>query len=112
MLNELTGLQTSDEQVWGSPKISFEVETRSTAGDELLQRTYVFSYTPEWDKWMFSEFEEKCATSSSEVGGRNWRRRRHIYWNDAESPSVDVPPEVTERLEELLGLEQVVLQKS
>lgn len=99
MLNELTGLQSSDEDVYSDPKVSFEIETKESGGEDIRRR-YVFSQAPEWDKWMFHEFEEK----------RDGRRSRHVFWDDAKASSIEIPPEVTKKLEELLDLEKVVLQ--
>lgn len=110
MLNELNELQESDERVWGTPALSFEFETRSEDGNELIHRTYTFSYAKEWDKWTFSEFEEERTENTSRITARNWRRTRHIYWSDTEAPTVDVPPEVTSELKEVLGHDNVVLQ--
>lgn len=109
-LRELTDLQSSNEDVWGTPDLSFEIETRSDDGEELIHRRYVFNYAKEWDKWTFSEFEEKRTKNTDRVTARNWRRTRHVYWSDGESTSVDVPPEVTSKLEELLGVDSFVLQ--
>lgn len=100
MLNELTGLQSSDEDVYGDPKVSFEIETLSDDDGQKIQRRYVFSQAPEWDKWMFHEFEER----------RDGRRSRHVFWDEAKAADIDVPPEVAEKLENLLGLEEVTLQ--
>lgn len=110
MLSDLNDLQTSDESIWGTPDISFEIETRSDDESELIHRRYVFNYAKEWDKWTFSEFEEKKTRNTERVDARNWRRTRHILWGDSDVPSVDVPPEVTRKLEELLDMDSVVLQ--
>lgn len=111
MLNDLTELQTSDEDVWGMPEISFTIQTRSEEGEEIVQRKYVFSRAPEWDKWLFNSFVEKRATDTPEVTSRSWRTSRRVFWDEAEEPTVDVPPEVTRKLENLLDADSVVLQK-
>lgn len=111
MLTELSGLQESEESVWGAAQVSFNISTRSEGDGELIEREYTFSHAKEWDKWTFSEFEERRTKDVNSVSGRNWRRSAHVHWNDAEAPSVDVPPEVTEKLKELLEVEELTLQK-
>jgi hypothetical protein len=111
MLSELTDLQESEEDVWGQPTVSFSIQTRSEEGTELIQREYTFSRAPEWNKWTFSEFEEKRTEDTAHITDRNWRRSRHIMWSEPEAPTVDVPPEVEKQLQELLGLENLNLQK-
>lgn len=111
MLSELRELQESEEDVWGQPTVSFTIETRTEDGAELVQREYTFSRAPEWDKWMFQEFEEKRTENTDMITDRNWRRSRHILWSEPESPTVDVPQEVEKELEEMLGLDEMNLQK-
>lgn len=110
MLTELSNLQESDEAVWGASEVSFTIETRATESNELVEREYTFSHASEWDKWTFTEFTEKRAEETASVSDRNWRRSRHIMWSASEAPTVDVPPEVTEQLEELLDIDKLVLQ--
>lgn len=110
MLSELSGLQESDERVWGGSKVSFTIETRLEEDNEIIQREYTFARAEKWDTWTFHEFEEKRAEDTTRVSARNWRRSRHIIWSDAEAPSVEVPPEVTEELEEMIGIDSMVLQ--
>ena len=109
-LSDLSDLQESDEDTWGEPYLSFEIETRSEDGNELIQRSYTFAYAKEWDKWTFSEFEEKRTENTRRITARNWRRTEHILWQDTEAPTVSVPPEVTRKLEEMLDMDSVVLQ--
>lgn len=111
MLSELTELQESDERVWSAPTVSFTIQTRSEEGDELIEREYTFSHAKEWDKWTFMEFEEKRTVDTTMITDRNWRRTRHILWQEPEAPTVDVPPEVEDELQELLGLEEMTIQK-
>lgn len=101
MLSDLTDLQESEENVWGSPKVSFDIETRSEIDGELIHRTYTFTYADEWDNWTFHEFEEKRTQNIDRVTARNWRRTRHCFWQDSKAADVDVPPEVTRKLEKL-----------
>lgn len=109
MLSELGKLQESSESVWYS-NLSISIETRSEESDELVHKEYTFSYAEEWDKWTFREYEEK-RTPDVDIGDRDWRRTRNVYWSDADAPDVDVPPEVSRQLEELLDADEVVLQK-
>lgn len=110
MLNELTDLQTSDEEVWRAAELSFEIETQLEEDGKLVRREYTFSYAKEWDKWTFVEFDEQ-ETPNVSPARREWRRTRHIYWNDGESATIEVPPEVTRELEEMLDLDRVILQQ-
>lgn len=111
MLSELSGLQESSEDVWGCAEVSFTINTREEDEDEIIEREYTFSHAPEWDKWTFVEFEERRANDAKYLTNRTWRRTKHVMWDDAESPTVSVPPEVQEKLEEMLGLEQMVIQQ-
>lgn len=111
MLTELSGLQESDENVWGTSKLSFSIETRSEESGELIQRTYTFSHAPDWDKWTFHHFEERRTKDTRRISARNWRRTKSVTWDESEAPSIDVPPEVSEELEEMLGLDSLVLQE-
>lgn len=110
MLSELGGMQESDENVW-SVSMSFDIETRSEDGDKLVHRTYTFAYAKEWDKWTFQEFTEKRAKDTTRVSNRNWQDSRHIMWHDVnETPTVEVPPEVANKLQEATGAESIVMQ--
>jgi len=104
MLNELHGeQQDSDESVW-STDISVSVETRSELSGEIVHKEYIFSYSKEWDKWTFTEYTEKRTNADSRVSKRSWRQSRHIMWYDIdESPTIDVPVEVSEKLAEATG---------
>jgi hypothetical protein len=110
MLTELSDLQESDERVWSCAEVSFTIQTRSDDDGEIVERDYTFSHAPEWDMWSFTEFEERRAKDSTSVANRNWRRTRHILWDNIESTTINVPQEVEKKLEELLGLEQLVIQ--
>lgn len=111
MLSELSELQSSDEKTWGCPEISFTIDTRSDDDGEIVERKYTFSYAKEWDQWSFIEFDERRADADARVTAQNWRRTRHVFWDDTESADVSVPPEVTAKLEEVLGLDSMVLQQ-
>jgi hypothetical protein len=109
MLTDLSDLQESDERVWGEPDVSFTVRTRESDSPEIVEREYTFSRAPEWDKWMFTEYEERRADSTNNI--RNWRRTRQLSWSDNEKPTVDIPQEVEDKIEELLELDELVLQE-
>lgn len=111
MLSELEGLQESDETVYGQPTVSFTIRTRSESGNILTEREYSFSYAKEWDKWTFQEFEEKQTEDTGGISDRNWRRTRHILWSDVnDTPEIDVPPEVGQRLKEAINADSVTIQ--
>lgn len=109
MLRDLGELQESNEELWGCAEVSFTIDTRIEDG-EIIEREYTFSHAPEWDKWVFTEFEEKRAENTSRVTDRTWRRTRHVISHDLEALTIDVPPEVEQELEELLGLEDMTIQ--
>jgi len=109
MLTELEELQSSDEQLWKT-HLSFEIETRSEEGNEIVHKTYTFNYADAWEKWTFSEYLEKRTPDTARMGDRDWRKARHIYWQDHETPSIEVPPEVSQRLAEMVGADSVTVQ--
>lgn len=108
MLTDLEELQSSEERV-NCTSLSLTVETRCDERDELVEKEYSFSYAPEWDKWTFTEYVEK-RTPDVNIGERNWRMAQHILWDDAETPTIDVPPEVSQQLAEATGAESVTIQ--
>lgn len=110
MLSELEDLQQSEENLWQT-SITFDIETRSEDGNEIVQKTYSFSYADEWDKWTFSEYEEKRTPDTASMGDRNWRQAQHIFWQEVnKTPSIDVPPEVSKALAKATGSESVTIQ--
>ena len=111
MLSELTELQDSDdgERVWGEPTVSFEIDTRTSNDEWLVNKTYVFSYAREWQKWCFSEFIEKRTRNTEHISDRNWNRTEHVLWQEGDSRDIDVPPEVTRKLQDLLSMEEIEL---
>jgi hypothetical protein len=110
MLNELSGLQSSDESIW-HVNMSFEIETRCEESGELVHKTYTFSYAKEWDKWTFQEYHEERTPDTTRITDRNWTRSRHILWSDvSETPTIDVPPEVADALAKATGAESVTIQ--
>lgn len=110
MLNDLSELQSSDETVWHID-MSFDIETRSKEGSELVHKTYTFGYAAEWDKWTFQEYHEERARDTREMANRDWTRSRHIVWSDVdETRTINVPPEVADALAEATGAESITIQ--
>jgi len=109
MLSELGDMHQSDESVCAT-SIQFDIETRDTDGDELVHKTFCFGYADEWDKWVFREYYEKRTADTDSVMDRNWQQSRHIMWHDNETPTIDVPTVVTERLQEATGADEIVMQ--
>jgi hypothetical protein len=110
MIGELEELQESDEDVW-QVGLSFDVETRCEESGEVVHKQYTFNYVKEWDKWVFQEYEEKRTPANERVAERDWRKARHVFWNDiGEQRSIDVPPEVSEELARATGSESVTIQ--
>lgn len=109
MLSDLTDIQSSDESVQ-SVELSFDIETRSEEADELIQKVYTFSYAEEWDKWTFVEYCEKRTPDTTKVSDRNWRKARHIYWDDTDTRDIEVPPEVAKSLADATGSDSVTIQ--
>jgi len=111
MLTELEDMQESNETVWGGTTVSFTIETREKDNSKIVQRTYTFAHSPRFDIWTFQEFEEKETKNTKRISGRNWRRNRHVLWNDpAEERKIDIPSEVGEKLKEAIGAESVTIQ--
>ena len=110
MLSELGDLQSSDESVY-TTGMTIDIETRSSDDDELVHKSYKFSYAPEWDKWTFVEYIEKRTPDTEDIGERNWRDAEHIFWQDVtETRRIDVPPEVSDALAEATGANSVTIQ--
>lgn len=109
MLSDLTDLQSSEESVW-SIDLSFDIETRSEENDELVNRKYTFSYAEEWDKWTFKEYREERTPDEERMMERDWKRSRHVVWQDSDVPTVEVPPEVADALAEATGADDVTIQ--
>lgn len=110
MLEELSDLQQSEENLWRT-NLSIDIETRDEDNGEIVHKEYTFSYTDEWDKWTFQEYREKRTPDTAKMGDRDWRKSRHIYWDDlSETPTIDVPPEVSKALAKATGSESVTIQ--
>lgn len=111
MLGELTEIQEPSEESVDSVSMSFDVRTRDTESEELVERVYTFCYAPEWDKWTFQEFLERRSPDTLRMSDRNWRRVKHCLWHEAgETPDIDVPPQVAEKLSQATGAESVTIQ--
>jgi hypothetical protein len=110
MLRELSDMQESDETVWEFAEVSFTIETRADEDGEIVERKYTFSNAPEWEKWMLAEYEELRTENTSRVSNRNWRRSDHRMWHEPDAEDISVPPEVTDKLQNLLDLDELVLQ--
>lgn len=110
MLNELEELQQSEENLWRT-NLSIDIETRSDDGNEIVHKEYKFSYAKEWDKWTFTEYTEKRTPDTAKMADRDWRKARHIFWNEMnETPTIDVPPEVSKALAKATGSESITIQ--
>jgi len=109
MLSELDDMQESREQIW---KMSMEltVETRVSSADELVRRSYRFSYAKEWDKWTLSEYVEERANDVAKITDRDWRETERLLWNESETAEITIPPEVADKLKEVTGSESVTIQ--
>lgn len=110
MLSELGNLQESDESVY-TTGLTIDIETRSEDSDELIHSEYSFAFAQEWNKWTFVEYTEKRTPDTEDIGDRNWRDARHIFWQDvSETRQIDVPPEVATALAEATGADSVTIQ--
>lgn len=110
MLTELEDMQSSDENVTNI-EMSFDVMSRTSDGSEIVEKVYTFSWAKEWDKWTFTEYHEKRSRDTAKVSDRDWRKSRHIMWNDInETPTIDVPPEISDALAEATGAETINIQ--
>jgi hypothetical protein len=110
MLTDLQQLQSSDEDVQAID-LGITVESFTRDSDELVEKSYTFSYADEWDKWVFTEFREKRTPTGGKVSDRNWRKSQHIVWNDVEEARhIEVPPEVSEKLADATGADSITIQ--
>lgn len=111
MLNELNDIQdTASESVQGV-SMSVSVETRDGDEGEIVERVYTFGYASEWDKWMLEEYLERRSRDTDLVTDRDWRQAQHIFWYEAdETPEIDVPSVVADRLSMATGSESVTIQ--
>lgn len=110
MLNDLEELQQeSDEEVWGSTRVSFSIQTREDTDGELVRRQYTFSHADKWDKWVFFSYEEYRTDDAHQMTDRNWRRVKKFNWSDPR-PLPEIPPEVNDKLKELLEVEELNIQ--
>jgi len=101
---------TSSETVMRST-LSIDIRTRDTQADDLIERTYTFSYAKEWDKWMFHEYVEERTDDTTSVSDREWVQTRHIFWdNPDDSPEIDVPQCVAQQLADATGSSSVTIQ--
>jgi hypothetical protein len=103
-------MQDTDESVQ-RVDLTFDIKSRASEGDELVNKTYTFSYARQWDKWTFTEYSEERTPDTPAITDRKWRKSRHIRWDDfSETPTIDVPAEVSEALEEATGADDVTIQ--
>ena len=97
MLGELQDLQPESGETVSSKEMSLSVESFAEDEGERLRRTYTFTFSDGWDKWMLAEFIEKRST---EVTG-GWGESRHLMWHEEDGlDTIDVPPEILEALSE------------
>lgn len=110
MLDELSKLQEdTDERCWLT-SLSFSVETRENNGEDLVHRTYTFTWGQEFDEWHFSEYEEKRCDADDIVGERDWNESRHVWWHEVGEPiDKEVPQTVSNKLAERLDVDEVNL---
>lgn len=111
MLEDLSELQESEEDLYATTTLSFTFYTRSVESNELIHKEYTFDHAKEWDKWTLIKYSELRCDADSATSEREWRRTRQLKWSDTEeTPEIDIPPEVTEELKERLGVDEITLQ--
>ena len=110
MLSELKEMQKSEESV-RSVELSFDIESRCSDGEELVQKVYTFSYASQFDTWTFQSYTEKRTKDTVNITDRDWSVSRDICWNDkSDHPSISVPTEISEALADAIGADVVNLQ--
>lgn len=102
MLNELQDIQGSGDETTIATEVSISIETRVDSSDNIIERTYVFSYAKEWDKWTLVEFVEQVSDDTLPISDREWDISEHTYWYDEEA-DIHVPKEVSDALAEATG---------
>lgn len=111
MLNSLNEIQDESNESIQHIDMQFDVETREEESNEIVQRVYTFSYAEHWDTWTFQEYLERRSPDTSLVSNRNWRKSKELFWHDVnETPDIDVPTEVSEKLAMATGSDSVVIQ--
>jgi hypothetical protein len=111
MLGELSEIQKPSDEVISGIEMSFDVRTRDDKENELVEKVYTFCYAEEWDKWTFQEYLERRSSDTLKMSDRNWRRVQHCLWHEVnETPDVDVPPQVADKLAQATGSESVTIQ--
>jgi hypothetical protein len=111
MLGELTELQQPSDETIQRIDMNFEVRTRDSEANELVEKVYTFCYAKEWDKWTFQEYVERRSPDTTRMSDRDWRRVQHCLWHDVnETPDIDVPPQVADKLAKATGSESVTIQ--
>jgi hypothetical protein len=102
MLSELQDIQASADETTIATEVSISIETRVTSSEDIIERTYVFSYAKEWDKWTLVEFVEQVADDTLWQSDRDWDISEHTYWYDEEA-DIQVPKEVADTLAKATG---------
>jgi len=111
MLGELTELQKPSDESIQRIDMKFDVRTRDDEENELIERVYTFCYDDGCDKWTFQEYVERRSPETDLMTHRDWRRVKQCLWHDvAETPDIDVPPQVATRLAKATGSDSVVIQ--
>lgn len=99
-------MQDESEEVWLT-KMSFTITTRDDVEDETVEREYTFSWGKEFDEWHLYEYRERRRSGTGVFSEGDWETERHVWWDSAEEPDIDVPQKVTKELRERLGSEEV-----
>lgn len=112
MLTELSDIQESDEDIWGSPTISISMRTREYAGEHIIERTYTFGRSQLEDKWALQEFEERKSTANKISSKGDWETVNRAMWHEQHKmpDNIDIPPEVQQELMEILDLDEITLE--
>lgn len=109
MLQKLSGLQSSDES-HEVTEMSFSVETRDASTDELVKRTYTFSWGKEFEEWYLSEYKEERTPELVDVSERTWQKSRHVFWHEDEEIDVEVPQVVSDELARRMDADSVTIR--
>lgn len=110
MLSDLTKEQESDESVW-QVRLTFDISTRHEEDGELIERHYNFGYSEAFDSWSLVEFEEHITPDTESMMERKWEKKRHLTWEDPEQATIDVPPEVTQKLDDAINADVMTLDR-
>jgi|APHM01.1.fsa_nt_gi hypothetical protein len=111
-LTDTTQHQSSDEQTYHQPRVSFTFSTHSEDGDTLIEKEITYSYMNQTNEWSLFHYVEKHCDSNAPPDERDWTVEKDIHWQEAFALDEDItiPQPVVDQLDEMLSLDVVKLK--